>query len=315
MVRHPPRQMPEEGSVVTFDSVPEVTRVEDLFALAVAMERQAAERYRALAEEMEAEGENALAGLFRRLEQAEADHESGIAAWAARSGIRPSRHLSFNWDSPEGPSEGDLGTRASAWKALAVAVRNEERAFAAYSNMAAKTTDPAVQHYAERMAAEELEHVIMLRLERRRAWRGEDHARQAALPAAGPPDGRDVASYRAYVAAAEAEAAARLRSKARAAQGPGAPIIAAALEEMAHEARGRAGGQSAPPLARVPPSDATALMRDEESRLGRLYDATMHVIETSRDEAVLRAAQDETVRILARLAKLRDLRARLAAGF
>ncbi len=318
MVCHPPsdhrsRQMPAEGSTVTFDTVPDVTRVADLFAVAIAMEREAAERYDSLAAEMEAQEESDLAALFRRLEQAEKDHENGIGAWAKRAGIAPSRTLSFQWDSPEAPSREDIdqagGPRMSPWKALAIAVRNEERAFAAYTQIAAKTTDPTVQDYAERMAREELEHVAMLRLERRRAWRGEYSATMAALPAAGPPEASDTDELAAYVQAVDLETAGRLYAKAHLAEDAREPAVAGMFREMADDAARRAGASAPPPQQHAAPGSGLDLIRDEELRLSRLYDAYMRLIETTRDEAVLRAAQEETAVVIARLARLRDAHA------
>lgn len=310
---HPPREIPAEGSTVTFDTVPEVTRVADLFALAIAMEREAAERYDALAADMEAQGETELAALFRRLEQAERDHENGIGAWATRAGIEPSRTLTFQWDSPEAPSREDIdqagGPRMSPWKALAIAVRNEERAFAAYTQIAAKTNDATAQDYAERMAREELEHVAMLRLERRRAWRGEYSATMAALPAAGPPEASDAQDLEAYIQAVDLETAGRLFGKAQLADDAHEPAVAEMFRGMAEDVARRAG-LSAPPLPRhTAPGTGLDLIRDEELRLSRLYDAYMRLIETTRDEAVLRGAQEETAAVIARLARLRDAHA------
>lgn len=318
MARRPPRQMPPEGAVVTFNTVPDVTRVSDLFALAIAMEREAAQRYDVLAGDMEAEGEADLAALFRRLQAEESNHEAGIGAWAARVDVTPSGDLAFRWDSPEGASRDDIdeagGGSISPWKALAIAVRNEERAFAFYTQVAAKTPDPEVQDYAERMAREELEHVALLRLERRRAWRGEYSATMAALPAAGPPEPSDTDELRAYVRDVELETAGRLRSKAQHARDAQAPDVADLLQDLAEdaEARARAAGAQTPvPEIHTAPGAAGDLMREEEQRLSRLYDAYMRLIETTRDEGVLTGAQEETAVVLARLARLRDERARL----
>lgn len=320
MVRRPPRQMPPAGSVVTFDTVPQVETSADLFALAIAMEREAAERYRVLVSEMEAEGEDELAALFRRLEEAETEHETGIGTWAGRVGVEPSRELTFRWDSPEAPTDRDVaeagGTGMSPWQALAMAVRNEERAFAFYTQIAAKTSDGAVRTYAEAMAREELEHVAWLRLERRRAWRGEYDATLAALPSAGPPEAADAAALIAYVVAVELETAGRLRAKADHAREARAPGVTDLFQDLAEEAEARArtlGSTGAVPEVHAAPGPARDLLRDEEQRAARLYDGYMRLIETARDEDLLRAAQEETAVILARLARLRDERARTKA--
>lgn len=171
--------MADRQDTVTFDSVPEITTPEDLFALAAAMEREAARRYRQLAARMEALGEAALVDLFRRLEHMEAEHEAGLDAWARRAGVAESASMprpAFRWDGAEGIGEKALAEVGGAevltpWTALSLAVHNEERAFAFYATVAARTADARVRAHAETMATEELEHVALLRLERRRAWR------------------------------------------------------------------------------------------------------------------------------------------------
>lgn len=321
MVRRPPRPMPPADSVVTFDTVPQVNSAADLFALAIAMEHEAAERYRALAAEMDAEGESELAALFRRLEEAEGEHANGIGAWSDRVGIAPSLSLSFRWDSPEAPSATDVaeagGAGMSPWQALAMAVRNEERAFAFYTQIAAKTSDGAVRTYAEAMAREELEHVVWLRQERRRAWRGEYDATLAALPAAGPPQAADAAAFADYVIAVELETAGRLRTKAEHAREARAPGVADLFQDLAEEAEARArtaGATGTVPDVHAAPGPARDLLREEEQRAARLYDGYMRLIETADNADLLRAAQDETAVILARLARLRDERARTKAA-
>jgi len=163
---------------VTFSTVPDVKTVEDLFAIATAMEREAATRYADLAGRMERQGNGLLAALFRRLEKEESGHEDGLGAWASRRGIVPSPPFHFSWDMPETLTEQQFAEAggdflATPWRVLVVAAGNEERAFAFYANIAAKTSDSDVRTYAEAMAREELDHVALLRLERRRAWRRE----------------------------------------------------------------------------------------------------------------------------------------------
>ena len=57
-----------------------------------------------------------------------------------------------------------------AYRSFAVAVRNEERAFAFWSYIAANGVSPEIRDAAERMAREELEHAKTLRRERRKAF-------------------------------------------------------------------------------------------------------------------------------------------------
>lgn len=318
MVQAPPRRMPAEGSTVTFDAVPLVERPEDLFALALAIEQEAARRYGALAAAMAEDGEDGLAALFRRLAAAEAEHATGVGAWAGRKGIVPSRSLSFRWDNPESAAGDDIGqaSRTTPYQALAMAVRNEERAFAFYAQVAAKTSSADVRAYAERMAREELEHVATLRQERRQAYHRQRDKVAAALPAAGPPRASDSAGLQAYVRAVEQEAAARLRAKAATARLATAMDLARLFQDLADEAEARARtmGAAGPPPPVAPPVDTPrALIEDEERRLARLYDAWMQLVEGTRSETVLRGSQEEVFVVLGRLSRLRDFRARADA--
>lgn len=69
-----------------------------------------------------------------------------------------------------------------------MAVRNEERAFAFWSYLAAYSHDPDIKKASEAMAKEELGHVATLRKERRRAYHHEhDRSSADASPAPRPP--------------------------------------------------------------------------------------------------------------------------------
>ena len=65
------------------------------------------------------------------------------------------------------------------YRALSMAVRNEERAFAFWSYVAGFAEDPEIKKSAESMAREELGHVATLRKERRRAYHSEHGATRA----------------------------------------------------------------------------------------------------------------------------------------
>lgn len=100
--------MAQDTPPVTFDSVPAIERPEDLFAVATAMEREAARRYDQLARRMDAIDAPDLAALFRRLQIMESEHEEGIQAWASRVDVKPEQDLTFIWDMAEGIGEDAL---------------------------------------------------------------------------------------------------------------------------------------------------------------------------------------------------------------
>ena len=88
------------------------------------------------------------------------------------------------WRFLEGSTRREPVGPAHTYRALAIAVRNKERAFAFYSYIAAEARSPGVRALAEDLARDELEHAAVLRRERRRAFRRERPAWQspAMLP-------------------------------------------------------------------------------------------------------------------------------------
>src|SRR3954447_1986063 len=165
--------------------------LDELFALANAMEQEAATKYAELAEEMRRQDRAELLTVFSDLAAAEREHVDSVQRWSqSRRGKRPDPAL-VRWEAPETfDSDATAEIKASnlitPYRALAMAVRNEERAFAFWSYLAAYSKDPEIKKASEAMAKEELGHVATLRKERRRAYHREhDQARadEARLPA------------------------------------------------------------------------------------------------------------------------------------
>src|SRR6185295_2164133 len=152
--------------------------LDELFALANAMEEEAANRYTELAEDMRRQNKGALAEVFAHLAAAEREHVDSVTRWSqSRRGKAPDPAL-VRWEAPEtfdAETAREIGTSrlTTPYRALAMAVRNEERAFAFWSYLAAYSADSEIQHAAEAMAREELGHVATLRWERRRAYHEE----------------------------------------------------------------------------------------------------------------------------------------------
>ena len=156
----------------------------ELFALANAMEREAADRYTGLAAEMQRQEKLDLAAVFAELAAAEREHVDSVTRWSqSRLGKAPDPAL-VRWEAPEtfdNETAADITTSRlmTPYRALSMAVRNEERAFAFWSYVAGFADDPEIKKAAEAMAREELGHVATLRKERRRAYHSE-HARMRA---------------------------------------------------------------------------------------------------------------------------------------
>jgi rubrerythrin len=147
--------------------------LDELFALANAMEEEAANRYSALAEDMRRQKKKDLAEVFAQLADAEREHVDSVTRWSqSRRGKAPDPALA-RWEAPEtfdAETAHEIGSSklTTPYRALAMAVRNEERAFAFWSYVAAYSGDSEIKHAAETMAREELGHVSTLRKERRR---------------------------------------------------------------------------------------------------------------------------------------------------
>ena len=158
--------------------------LDELFALANAMEQEAATKYAELAEDMRRQGRADLLTVFTDLAAAEREHVDSVRRWSqSRRGKLPDPAL-VRWEAPEtfdrdATAEISASNLMTPYRALAMAVRNEERAFAFWSYLAAYSGDPEIKEASEAMAKEELGHVAMLRKERRRAYHGEHDRAQA----------------------------------------------------------------------------------------------------------------------------------------
>jgi rubrerythrin len=154
-----------------------VKSLEELFAIAAAMEQEAAERYADIATRMRREGHPALAEVFERLSADEQGHLDSVVHWSQRTKGRNPDPALIRWELPETFEDEGVATASpqllSAYRALSVAVRNEERAFGFWSYVAAHAASAEIRQAAETMAHEELGHVATLRRERRKAYQAE----------------------------------------------------------------------------------------------------------------------------------------------
>lgn len=138
--------------------------VQEFMAFAWAMEVEAAERYEELAEQMLTHHNTEVAALFSRLARIEGLHRDQIAT---RMGwTRPPDTASFGWETPEGPETtdyGDLHYLMQPYHALRLALHNEERAALFFEHFAAAKLPADVRAAAAEMAADEREHVRLIR--------------------------------------------------------------------------------------------------------------------------------------------------------
>lgn len=269
--------------------------LDELFALANAMEQEAADRYSELAEEMRAQDRDDLAAVFAHLAAAEREHVDSVTRWSlSRRGKAPDPAL-VRWDAPETfdaetMAEIKASRLTTPYRALAMAVRNEERAFAFWSYVAAFATDPEIGKAAEAMAREELAHVATLRKERRSAYHREHRelAGEGATDATARVDAGALES-RLTVRLADLEARVQESWQSRARE----------LREEAELMSTRAVGFGSFPAA-LQAADAQTIAET-------LTDAYLDGAERSDDSAHLELLQMLAGRAIARLAWLRSL--------
>ena len=157
-----------------------------LVGIASAIENEAVTRYAMLADTMERRGEREVADAFRRMLEEERAHVGAVERWAASLGQQAPDPTPFSWRLPtelfKSWDEVARSARLTPYRAFALAVDNEQRAFALYSYLAANAEEPEVAAQAERLALEELRHAALMRRWRREAWRRERRVTREATP-------------------------------------------------------------------------------------------------------------------------------------
>ena len=148
--------------------------LEDLLGLANAIEAESVARYEQLAELMNDHGEHDTAAVFQEMRAIEQGHVDWVERQAASLGRRLPPVAEFTWLLPaelgDSWNEAQHSLLLTPYRALAIAVDNEERAFALYSYIAANAEDREVAQQAEALAREELTHAAKLRVRRRQAY-------------------------------------------------------------------------------------------------------------------------------------------------
>ena len=246
--------------------------LDELFALANAMEMEAANRYAGLAEDMRRQNKGALAEVFAQLAAAEREHVDSVARWSqSRRGKAPDPAL-VRWEAPEtfgAETAREIGSSrlTTPYRALAMAVRNEERAFAFWSYVAAYSEDSEIKQAAEAMAHEELGHVSTLRKERRRAYHKEREETERR--------GRDKGVMQIDARALELRLASQLADLERGLVGAAATRTRELLEETMQISRQAEG------IGKFP---ASLEQRDAETISEVLADAYLESAESSDDQ-------------------------------
>ena len=143
----------------TIQSAPE------LYAHAIAIEREAAARYGELAQHMADRGNEALGEVFATLSRMEAEHLDALQMRTAGIAIPNIAAGSYQWFDDGAPE-----TAAHEWllrlitprQALSIALQAEKRAQAFFERVFLTCEDPALRSLAREMAQEENEHVSIV---------------------------------------------------------------------------------------------------------------------------------------------------------
>jgi rubrerythrin len=270
--------------------------LDEMFALAHAMEQEAANKYSGLAEDMRHQNKDDLAAIFTQLAAAEREHVDSVAKWSqSRRGKAPDPAL-VRWEAPEtfdAETAGEIrGSRLmTPYRALAMAVHNEQRAFAFWSYLAAYSKDPEIKQAAEAMAKEELGHVATLRKERRRAYHREHDQRREDGPSGTAHPRVDTQRLELRLATQLVDLEGHLEGAA-----------AARTRELREETM-----QMADEVGGLGSFAADLEQRDAQTIAEALVDAYLEGAESSDDQARTELLQRSAGKAIARLAWLRSL--------
>lgn len=181
-----PRAVVESNAMSRLKADPDaiVGTLAELFALASALATMAASRYAAIAVRLREAELASDADVFESLSAGQTSYRDALLQRAHRIGCRPDQTIMLR---PLPDIFDDEGAMTSApalltpYRAFAMAVRNDERAFAFWSYIAAHAIASDVQKEAEALAHEVLTQAAILRGQRRNAF----HEQRIAHPLSG----------------------------------------------------------------------------------------------------------------------------------
>jgi rubrerythrin len=139
-----------------------IRSIEEFYAHALAIEREAGERYTEFAAWYDARGEEVLAGLCRNLAHMEHAHFLELARASSHlvlPDLEPGRYAWIGTHSPETGDREDFMRATSPAELLGIALHAECNAVAFFEWIGRTTPDEGVRILARGMAAEERQHV------------------------------------------------------------------------------------------------------------------------------------------------------------
>ncbi len=313
---HLPRRARGAGrrSLLRDDPDIDVVDMATLVEIARAIEDEAVRRYALLARLMDQRGEPATAAAFRVMLEEERSHVAAVDRWAASVGETASTPREFEWRLPADLSSSwdDIAGSAllTPYRAFAVAVENEERAFSFYAYLAARAENAQIRAEAEKLGGEELRHAALLRRWRRQAYHRERGSARAGHPQPERPRIESVAMLREFLARQEAEIAQNHLSLAQRLARAGDSAGARLLERSIPGSVQRPGPAATldPGTPGVDPAGAAVedprhLLVDAQKPLEALADVLETVMATAEGELFEEAATAMTT-VIERIARI-----------
>jgi rubrerythrin len=153
-----------------------VSTPNELYAHAIAIEREAAERYAEFAQHMADEGNDDVATLFRTLAVFEAEHLDTLEARTRGVDVPRIEAGEYAWldtGAPETAAHDLVFRLLTPHQALEIALEAERRAQGFFTEVKETASDPALRALAQEMAAEEEGHIAMVQLAMERTPTGQ----------------------------------------------------------------------------------------------------------------------------------------------
>jgi rubrerythrin len=255
-----------------------------LLAAAVAIERRKAEDFSRLARRLSDAGNASAGDVFSDLaEEAEAATDRlGHQEQAADDGPEPLSDTEIE-------EAGGL-LLLSPYQCYRLAVDAEKRILDFYVQASAHAPDEETLLCAERLAKEKVDHLVQLRLRRRRAYRS-DHA---DLNDAKPPPIADLTALNRFVAAQANDAVHTAERQAEILQTAGATDAARLFRELAERKRLLTALANSPGAGQPDPfpTETGPALREALKRAERDFQLFSAIASTSHDEAVQSKARD-----------------------
>ena len=139
--------------------------LDEFMAQALAMEREAVERYTEFADAMETHNNREVAAMFRTMANYESKHAEQIMAEMGWKEAPEPPAGGFGWSGLEAPETvpNEVHYLMQPWHALQLALAAEQRAEVFFGELARAAPNESVRRAALELQAEEAEHVELVR--------------------------------------------------------------------------------------------------------------------------------------------------------